>query len=214
MMILIIGGSGSGKSAFAEDLAETLFREETASGGQAHVYYLATMRVYDEEGRRRVERHRRLREKKGFFTIEQPCSIRKALEKMAPGKRIVLLECVGNLAANEMFSGEGSGAEAREEAAGNTEGDGGLEREEKAESRPEPGKRVERKIIEEMRMLKREVSHLLVVSNQISEDGIVYDAAVMEYLRTMGIINCGLAAMADRVVEVAAGIPIMIKEEG
>ena len=47
MMTLIIGGSGSGKSAFAEQYI-------VSAAGEKKKYYIATMKVYDEEGRRKV----------------------------------------------------------------------------------------------------------------------------------------------------------------
>ena len=46
MMILITGGSASGKSAFAED--------KLLSFGDKKRYYLATMAVWDEECRERI----------------------------------------------------------------------------------------------------------------------------------------------------------------
>ena len=63
MLILVTGGSGSGKSAFAEQKAVSL-----AAGGE--LVYLATMQVYGEEGKKKVERHRQLRRGKGCETIE------------------------------------------------------------------------------------------------------------------------------------------------
>ena len=53
MLILVSGGSASGKSEFAEGLV-------TASGLETRAY-LATMQVWDAESERRVERHRRMR---------------------------------------------------------------------------------------------------------------------------------------------------------
>ena len=35
-------------------------------------YYIATMEVFGEEGRKKVERHKKLRQGKGFITIESP----------------------------------------------------------------------------------------------------------------------------------------------
>ena len=98
MMVLVVGGSGSGKSSYAEKTAVSL-----AQAGMKK-YYLATMQVFDDEGRKKVERHRYLRNGKGFFTIEQPTRISGALEKMEDGDRTVLLECISHLMANEMFS--------------------------------------------------------------------------------------------------------------
>ena len=79
MTVLVTGGSGSGKSAWAEKLADTLPRENRV--------YVATMQVYDEESRLRVKRHREQRADKGFVTVA------------------VLVEDLVNLTANEMFGG-------------------------------------------------------------------------------------------------------------
>lgn len=175
MMVFVIGGSGSGKSAYAEELACTLAeREDTAK------YYLAAMQVFDQEDERRVARHRALRKGKGFLTIEQPVRIESALDKMETGGRTVLLECISNLTANEMFSGT------------QTRG-----KEETAEL-----------ILKGIARLRRNTTHLVVVSNNVFEDGIVYDPSTMDYLDVMGKINRQLAAWADRVVEVVAGIPV------
>ena len=65
MLILVTGGSGSGKSEYAENTAVALAEKEGLP-----LYYVATMKPYGEEGRRRVARHRRLRAGKGFETIE------------------------------------------------------------------------------------------------------------------------------------------------
>lgn len=46
MMILVTGGSGSGKSAFAEDCV--------VSFGKTDRIYIATMYPFDEESRKRV----------------------------------------------------------------------------------------------------------------------------------------------------------------
>ena len=53
MMVVVTGGSGSGKSAFAED--------KIVSFGQGKRFYIATMHPYDEESHRRVKRQSRKR---------------------------------------------------------------------------------------------------------------------------------------------------------
>ena len=176
MMTLIIGGSGSGKSAYAEDYIVAISKDRKK-------YYIATMQIYDEEGKRKVERHRMLRGGKGFSTIEQPVDIGKAAEKMEAEDRTALLECVSNLTANEMFSGEVPGTE----------------------------EVITEKIVGGIAVLNRELTHLVIVSNNVFEDGNVYDKTTMAYIRAMGHINQKLAEMADEVVEVVVGIPIVIK---
>ena len=175
-MTLIIGGSGSGKSAYAEDYMVSISEDRKK-------YYIATMQIYDEEGKRKVERHRMLRGGKGFSTIEQPVDIGKAAEKMEAEDRTALLECVSNLTANEMFSGEVPGTE----------------------------EAITEKIVGGIAVLNRELTHLVIVSNNVFEDGNVYDKTTMAYIRAMGRINQKLAEMADEVVEVVVGIPIVIK---
>lgn len=177
MMTLIIGGSGSGKSAYAEKYIATL------SEGKKK-YYIATMQVYDTEGEKKIARHRMLRKGKGFLTIEQPTDIEKAAEKMEEGEKTALLECMSNLTANEMFSKEVPGTEAE----------------------------VTENIVKGIAGLKEKLTHLVIVSNNVFEDGRVYDETTMEYIRAMGQINEKLAAMADEVVEVVVGIPVMVKE--
>ena len=182
MMILVVGGSGSGKSSYAEEMAVSLARENVNEITMKK-YYLATMQVFDDEGRNKVEKHRDLRNGKGFFTIEQPTRISDALEKMETGDRTVLLECISNLTANEMFS------------------------EEKAKTKMQ----VMEDIICGIKLLKEQTTHFVVVSNNVFEDGIIYDKTTTEYIHAMGMINHKLAALADRVVEVVAGIPVIIK---
>lgn len=58
MMTLILGGSGSGKSAYAEDY---LLR----AAGDKKKYYIATMQIRDAEMQAKVDRHHRLRQGKG-----------------------------------------------------------------------------------------------------------------------------------------------------
>ena len=63
MLRLIIGGSASGKSEYAERLVCSLPGKRI---------YVATMEPFGEEGRERIARHRKLREGKGFVTAEVP----------------------------------------------------------------------------------------------------------------------------------------------
>ncbi len=99
MLILVTGGAASGKSAYAEELVAEL--------GERKRYYLATMEVLDEESKKRVAVHRKLRLHKGFETIELTRGIQKASSLISGGTG--LLECLSNLLANEMYSPLGAG---------------------------------------------------------------------------------------------------------
>jgi adenosylcobinamide kinase/adenosylcobinamide-phosphate guanylyltransferase len=93
MTTLVTGGSKCGKSSLAEKLLD---------GFRGRKIYIATMQPFGEEALEAIARHRKMRESKGFETIEKYTDIYKV---SLPTESAVLLECVGNLCANEMFSG-------------------------------------------------------------------------------------------------------------
>ncbi len=177
MVIIISGGSGSGKSAYAEKKILSL-------RGVEPLYYLATMQIYDAEGKKKVERHRKLRAGKGFVTIEQPLNVGAAADAVEE-RASVLLECMSNLIANEMF----------------TNAEAGL---------PEASQ-VEVCVMDGVRRLAERTTHLVIVTNNVFEDGSSYDEGTMRYMETLGRINCRLAELADEVTEVVTGIPVEVK---
>lgn len=208
MITLITGGSGSGKSAYAEKY----ICHAPSEKGYKEKYYIATMQVFDDEGQLKIDRHRRLRAGKGFITIEQPRDIQNAVSKLQSENclktgRSALLECMSNLVANEMFPpADASGmqaAEAEKEALDDPEN---MKDYETAQI-----SRVSKKVLKEVSILSENVAELVIVTNNVFEDGVSYDESTMNYIKAMGIVNRGLAAMAERVVEVVAGIPVAVK---
>ena len=165
MTILIVGYPESGKSELAEDMVM-----EMASPGER--VYLATMIPFGDEGASRIERHRKMREGKGFETIEAPFDIVSAFEeKGGCADRTVLLECLSNLAANELF-----------------------EREESPDAAAD-------KIISDIARLKELVRDLVIVSNhyEIKED---FDEETVMYARTLDAVNGRIGAIADKVIRI------------
>ena len=106
MLTLVTGGSGSGKSAFAED--------RVLSFGEGKRIYIATMHPFDEESHKRIERHRKMRAGKGFETVECYTGLKNAVLPGESGKCVVLLEFMSNLVANEMYDPSGAGENAEE----------------------------------------------------------------------------------------------------
>ena len=100
MLILVTGGSGSGKSAFAESVVMGLKTRPNL--------YIATMYPFDEECHRRIARHRLMRRDKGFETLECYTGLKDA---KIPSSGTTLLECMSNLLANEQFELGGTDAE-------------------------------------------------------------------------------------------------------
>lgn len=208
MMYLIIGGSGSGKSAYAEELLFSL-----PDAGKK--YYIATMQVCDEESRRRVQKHRKQREGKKFYTIEQPVHVSGALTQMDAGKKSAMLECVSNLVANEMFAKdiyvEDMYADDPHVEDMHTD-DCDVKETGLKKSKDCSAEAVADKIVDDIMKLHQPLQQLVIVSNNVFEDGVSYDEMTMEYIKTMGIVNQKLAAVADVVTEVVVGIPVMAKE--
>ena len=159
MFVVVTGGSGSGKSEFSENLLLELDRKKKQFGEQSR-FYIATMFPFDEESHRRIARHRDMRKDKGFSTIECYTGL-KDLKLSADGeeKPSVLLECMSNLTANEFYREDGAGHAAPEE------------------------------IMKGIQSLKAQTENLVVVTNEVFSDGIIYDASTEEYRKALGKIN-------------------------
>ena len=208
MITLITGGSGSGKSAYAEKYICHASNEK----GFKEKYYIATMQVFDDEGQRKIDRHRRLRAGKGFITIEQPRDIQDAVSKLQSENclktgRAALLECMSNLVANEMFppvdASDTKEAGVKKEA---LDGPDNMRDYDNTLI-----SLVSKKVLKDVSILSENVAELVIVTNNVFEDGVCYDESTMNYIKAMGIVNRGLAAMAESVVEVVAGIPVEVK---
>ena len=98
MLTLIVGGSASGKSAFAENYA--------MEAGENRIY-IATMQPMDNECLARIEKHRGMRAQKNFQTVECYTGLKQV---RVPKDSVVLLECMSNLTANEIYAPECSRA--------------------------------------------------------------------------------------------------------
>lgn len=177
MLILITGGSGSGKSRLAEELVLDL--------GLPRRIYAATMEVWGQEGQRKVERHRQMRQGKGFTTLECPRDLADRRIPAPAEQTAVLLECVMNLTANEMF---------------------------RPDLPKDPGT-IQERILKGIHHLEEQCACLVAVTGQVGEDGVQYDPETMEYIRLLGRINQELAKEASQVYEAAAGILVKLKGE-
>ena len=172
MLNLVIGGAASGKSTYAEGLV--------CNGGASHRIYIATMQPFDAECKSRIMKHRAARSHLGFETVECYTGL---CDTQIPSGADILLECMSNLAANELFSGNASDTE------------------------------VFSSILSGVERLERFANSLTIVSNDLFADGLHYDADTLRYLKLLARINRALAVRAQRVIEVVCGIPILHKGE-
>lgn len=155
--------------------------------------YLATMhRDENPETVKRITRHRALRAGKGFRTIEQERDLPAIVPLIQRGD-CVLLEDLGNLVAGEMFSKPEDGHK-------QDEGEADLSD----------------RITSELLLLSHACSFLVVVANEVGEDGAGtdgtgYDEMTLSYIRILNAVKAGIAEQSTAVVRLVAGIPVILK---
>ncbi|WP_122788546.1 bifunctional adenosylcobinamide kinase/adenosylcobinamide-phosphate guanylyltransferase [Intestinibacillus sp. Marseille-P6563] len=175
MKIMISGGAASGKSAHAE----RILCQHTAGGSRL---YVAAMQPFGPAAEVRIARHRALRAGKGFETAERYTDLAHFTAPCYYDG--ILLECLSNLLANEMFSPEGVGVNGAADA-----------------------------ILAGIDHLEKQCGLLVVVTNDIFSDGETYPSETMQYIRLLSQINGALAERADAVAESVCGILVLHKGE-
>lgn len=171
MLTLVVGGAASGKSEYAESLVLKAAQPR---------YYIATMQVLDAESELRVKKHRAMREHKGFITLECPFGLAGL---RLPQRGAALLEDMGNLAANELYSPAGA------------------------------AKHTAEAVLRGVAELSAQCGRLVIVSNEVFSGGADYAGDTLRYLRTLAEINNSIAARADNVCRVVCGVPVYYKGE-
>ena len=94
-LTFVLGGARSGKSVFAENLAEQLGER---------VLYVATAQSLDEEMRERVRKHRERRPER-WRTLEAARQVGKAIRETVHPDEVILLDCLTLLVSNATLEG-------------------------------------------------------------------------------------------------------------
>ena len=92
-VILVLGGARSGKSRYAQQLAERSWR---------HPCYLATSEILDDEMADRVRLHRSKRGRR-WGCIEEPLEVARAIGRRTKGGDGLLLDCITLWLSNVML---------------------------------------------------------------------------------------------------------------
>ncbi len=181
-IILITGGQRSGKSRYAEELALKLSNAPV---------YMATARIWDDEFRERVDKHRQRRGSQ-WTSIEEE----QFLSCYDVEGKVVVIDCITLWCTNFLFNhhaaakGGGSGKE------------GGL-----PEIEP---------ILKEMQvefdLFTRQDATFIFVTNEIGCGGVSENALQRRFTDLQGWMNQYVAARADDVVWMSCGIPVFIKQ--
>ena len=168
-LILVLGGARSGKSRYAQQLAERLWRKPV---------FLATAEVTDDEMAARIAKHRADRGAR-WQCMEEPLDLAGALARAGAQGDGVLVECVTVWLGNVLVKEGEAGVTVRQAA-----------------------------LLAEVRRRRHDI---IVVSNEVGL-GIVPEYLLGRQFRDLaGWLNQALAAEADAVVFVAAGLPLVLK---
>jgi adenosylcobinamide kinase/adenosylcobinamide-phosphate guanylyltransferase len=167
---LVLGGARSGKSTYAERLAE---------GRPGACVYLATATAGDAEMAERIARHRERRGSR-WCTREAPLDLAGALETVADPEAVVLVDCLTLWLSNILLADRDVNNECELLVAA----------------------------------LPRLAGPVILVANEVGL-GIVPDNALARRFRDeAGRLNQAVAAAAQSVVFVAAGLPLVLKQAG
>jgi len=179
--ILLIGGAGSGKSHFAQELALKL-------GGP--VLFVATAVAGDEEMRQRIDKHQKKRPP-AWSTLEVTSGVGKEILKKVGDARVVIVDCI-TLLANNIFS-------QYSDQAG------------EATSVPLIEKGLNAEIDELIKCTKQLDANFIIVTNEVGLGLVPPNRLGRLYRDLLAKANQRLAEAADEVYLMVAGLALPIK---
>ena len=177
-LLLILGGARSGKSAYAQQLAQEL--------GGSRVLFVATAQAWDEEMTQRIAQHRQERPT-AWRTLEAPQNVGPAIAMALDDAAVVLVDCLTLLVSNTIL---------------------------RLSESPDPvaaAAAVQAEIAALLQTCQRSAATYIVVSNEVGL-GLVPDNPLGRLYRDLlGRANQTLAAQAEAVYFMVAGLPVEVK---
>jgi adenosylcobinamide kinase/adenosylcobinamide-phosphate guanylyltransferase len=167
---LVLGGVRSGKSHWAQELAEKAER----------VAYVATAQACDAEMREKIRRHQEDRPKH-WQTFEEPLELARVLADHAPEFDLLLVDCLTVFVANLLEAVEADPAS------------------------------LERHIVSFLDALRTVPVSVVLVSNEVGSGVVPPYPLGRKYRDVLGELNQRVAAIADNVVLMVAGLPLALK---
>ncbi|HEY4034311.1 MAG TPA: bifunctional adenosylcobinamide kinase/adenosylcobinamide-phosphate guanylyltransferase [Ktedonobacteraceae bacterium] len=183
-LILILGGARSGKSTFAEQLAQ---RSERS------VAFIATATASDEDMRDRIMRHCAARPSH-WHTFEEPLKLAEALRQAANVADVILLDCITVWLSNWLSQGDPDHVETAAISSSYTEG--ALDAIEE--------------LLTTLTVLDASKT-LIAVTNEVGLGIVPAYALGRIYRDVLGRVNQRLATAAARVYLMIAGLGVDIK---
>ncbi|MBO1263490.1 bifunctional adenosylcobinamide kinase/adenosylcobinamide-phosphate guanylyltransferase [Proteiniclasticum sp. SCR006] len=183
-VILVTGGARSGKSGFSEKLLS----------GRDAVLYIATATPLDEEMERRIAHHRAQRPE-AWETLEAFSDLERKLNEKNRVYDGILLDCITVMLTNQLFHHPD------------------FQEDQYSEQFWSDFEKKAKLGLHKFLAVARSMSYtVILVTNEIGM-GLVPETALSRQFRDLaGRINQMLAAEADEVYLLVAGIPLKIKE--
>lgn len=188
-ILMVIGGSSSGKSIFAEQLVHRLEKAQACP-----ITYVATGTIWDDEFAKRVEKHK-TRRPKNWNVIEEPCNLHKTVVNKVDEEELFLIDGIGTWVANIMYSCSPRCEEHPQEFNWTT----------KQEDEFQAFLRL---LIE---ACKKFNGTIIVVADEVGMDVVPYHKEGRVFRDLNGMANQKLAECADEMYFVICGIPLQIK---
>ncbi len=170
-MILILGGTRSGKSRHATDLAKRINK---------NTVFIATATALDEEMKQRIRLHKSSRPK-GWSLIEEPMDPGNSILGLKPACDVAIIDCLGLWVSNLLMANmKDIAIEKRINKLGNS-------------------------------IVNAKAGLVIVVSNEVGCGIVPGDPVSRKFRDLLGLANQVIAAEAQEVIVMQAGIPVKIK---
>lgn len=156
--------------------------EQRAEASQFAVTYLATGEAKDAEMAERIAHHQ-ARRPSGWTLIEEPLYLADMLRKHAAPGHCLLVDCLTLWLSNLLF----------------------------AEGDKSPGQKFAQEMAALLNALPQLPGHVILVSNEVGLGIIPLGEITRQFVDEAGRLNQRVAAIADRVTFVAAGLPLELK---
>jgi adenosylcobinamide kinase / adenosylcobinamide-phosphate guanylyltransferase len=168
---------------------KSAYAEKLAIDSGKEVVYIATAQAGDGEMAERIARHRNQRPSH-WTTVEEPLALAAALAQWAAPQRLVLVDCLTLWLTNLMFDS--------------------------ATSYPDVGgialpPRFHEQRAALLSALDNAAGDIVLVSNEVGMGIVPYGAVSRAFTDEAGRLNQAVAAVCDRAVFVAAGLPLVLK---
>ncbi len=183
-IILITGGQRSGKSVYAEKMALAL---------SDNPVYVATAHIWDDEFKKRVDKHKE-RRKQRWENIEEELF----LGTLVVNERVVLVDCLTLWATNFFFAENYAEDFDRKDHAVRQDNDIDVDL-------------TLEKIKAEFKKFTNQNATFIFVTNEIGCGGVSSNKVQRRFTDLLGSLNQYVAQEADEVYFLVSGIPIKIK---